>query len=236
MHPRMPLGAGLTQKVTDWGCYPQTQPSPRDRFLGQFIIPGNKNIASELRSPDWFIILAIRFFCAPVLNKHCAHFNNWSKKKPHGRLKMCSLPQQGEEMVHTWKSFLRGAGGRRACATQEINNQIFLKLLVWKTRQITSKVREERKKNPKFFKNTAIRESPAAQQPFQAAAIGAFSCLDPPGKATQPNGNPTRCAAGYQGPELLGADLIILLKSNLESRLWFRLVLSFTFKVQRVIM
>jgi len=109
------------------------------------------------------------------------------------------------------------------------------------TRQITSKVREERKKG-KFSKNTANTLISSCRALLQDATRGLSRALLPASVPPAEQRNLTAVVsaalrtAQYRGAELPGADLHTLLQSNLESGLWFGLALSFTFKVQLVIM
>lgn len=74
---------------------------------------------------------------------------------------------------------------------QEINNQIFVKLLLKGTRQITSRVRDE--KNLNSLKIQPTHEFPAAEQPFQVATLSACQerCFLPrsPPRAARSNGS-----------------------------------------------
>lgn len=112
---------------------------PGDRFLGRFIIPDKMNV---------LVSTGHRADAPPQLSgssEHCVmcyvnttHFNLDVWKS------VVSSPARAGNGLG-WKTLLWGVGGRRGCATQEINNQIFVKLLLQGTRQITSGIRDGKK-------------------------------------------------------------------------------------------
>lgn len=92
------------------------------------------------------------------------------------------------------KNLLVGSGReKRLCHIGEINNQIFVKLPLKGTRQIMSRVRDEKKPHPNPLKIQPSHEFPAAEQPFQVAALGACGerCFLP--------GSPARAARSNAG-------------------------------------
>lgn len=117
-----------------------------------------------------------------------------------------------------------------------------LKLIKWLLDKTINK-QSQRKKKPKFSKNAAKHmnlqlQTSLIKMQLSALAEKDASCLNPPGRATRSHESHIWCAMHCSVPRgwITGCRPHHTPKSNLESGLWFRLALSFTFKVQPVIM
>lgn len=113
---------------------------PGYTFLGGFIIPGTMDVlVSSGHQAD----------LSPQLSgslEHCVMQTLCTFQYLFGVLwKGVPYPSKGRKWFGMKKTFLWWVGGRRGCATQEINNQILVKLLLKGTRQIMSRVRDEKK-------------------------------------------------------------------------------------------
>lgn len=171
----MPMGRALAPKFTQ-----TVIPDPSKagaQISGRAHHARHNECSGELRSQGWFITSAVSSLEHCIMQTLCTFHYLLSRFCG----KVFPTPARGGNGLG-WKSFLWGVGGRRGCATQEINTQIFVKLLLEGTRQITSRVRDG--KNPEFSKNTAnswISSCRAALSSCNSVLVKKdASCLDPP--------------------------------------------------------